>query len=202
MASEICFLKNGDKRNPVNPKNQKQTKPPQPKWMHKREAAASQGRGGYRIGGEEVERCRESEGDERLVEVPGAVLQVPRVCERAPVAARTQPRRKGTTAIRTKPPRTQEGGTEREGRSRWRLPHAGVRRRRLQLLRRGLHWREDVRGGQGRAADLGPAGRLGTRVLPGDRSAPTTTSAAARAGEGGEREGERDLRVGGVDGDG
>jgi hypothetical protein len=37
-----------------------------------------------RIGGEEVERGRETEGDERLVEVPGAVLEVSRVRERAP----------------------------------------------------------------------------------------------------------------------
>jgi hypothetical protein len=40
-----------------------------------------------RIGGEEVERGGEAEGDERLVEVLGAVVEVARVGERRAIAA-------------------------------------------------------------------------------------------------------------------
>jgi hypothetical protein len=44
--------------------------------------AVARSRNRYGVGGEEIERGREAEGDERLVEVPGAVLEVPRVRER------------------------------------------------------------------------------------------------------------------------
>lgn len=77
--------------------------------MKQRQGGAErEGGGADRIGGEEVERGRKSEGDERLVEVAGAVLQVPRIRERAPVAART-------SEFRTKPRRTGERRIHREG---------------------------------------------------------------------------------------
>lgn len=111
------------------------------------------------------------------------MLQVPRVCERAAVAARTATPHT-TAIIRIKPPRTREGDRQREkgGRDGAHLMLAcddggGCSCCDEACIGGG---RMLEAGGQGRAADLGPAGLLGARVLPGDRSAPTTTSAAAR----------------------
>ena len=60
-----------------------------------------------RIGGEQVERGREAEGDERLVEVLGAVLEVARVSKRPSIAAATATHHSGKqtqAAIRTGQP--------------------------------------------------------------------------------------------------
>lgn len=148
--------------------------------MKQRQGGAErEGGGADRIGGEEVERGRKSEGDERLVEVAGAVLQISRIRKRAPVAART-------SEFRTKPPRTRERCIHREGE------------------RDGAHLMPACDGGGCRYCDevciekedvsrlVGENGGrriwgVGARVLPGDRSAPTRTSAASE----GVREGER-----------
>lgn len=141
-----------------------------------------------RIGGEEVERGWESEGDERLVEIFGAVLQVPRIRERAPASAavaahKATHARNSRPSEPARPPRNQPTDARARGRDSPldRRPHlsGGGGCRCCDEACIGTKLEVSVRRRR-RGGAAGGSGGPGARVLPGDRSATTS----GRDGEG------------------